>query len=115
MDVKVITRHTPSNYGSLLQSIATITIVERLGHKCSVIDYHRVDEGGLNAILLGLQKKEGWSHNWFKKALYIFLRYPEEKIAARKFESMRKRFLQLTQPCSTLADLSDLQDRKSVV
>ena len=109
MDVKVITRHTPSNYGSLLQSIATITIVERLGHKCSVIDYHRVDEGGLNAILLGLQKKEGWSHNWFKKALYIFLRYPEEKIAARKFESMRKRFLQLTQPCSTLADLSDLQ------
>ena len=26
MDIKVITRHAPSNYGSLLQSIATIKI-----------------------------------------------------------------------------------------
>ena len=34
MDIKVITRHAPSNYGSLLQSIATITTLERLGHKC---------------------------------------------------------------------------------
>lgn len=41
MDIKVITRHAPSNYGSLLQSIATIKIIERLGHKCEIIDYIR--------------------------------------------------------------------------
>lgn len=50
MDIKVITRHAPSNYGSLLQSIATITTLERLGHKCEIIDYIRDDEHGLSAV-----------------------------------------------------------------
>lgn len=49
MDIKVITRHAPSNYGSLLQSIATIKIIERFGHKCEIIDYIRNDERGLKS------------------------------------------------------------------
>ena len=54
MDIKVITRHAPSNYGSLLQSIATITTLERLGHKCEIIDYIRDDEHGLSAVKTNL-------------------------------------------------------------
>lgn len=32
MNIKVITRHGPSNYGSLLQSIATVKKIEEFGH-----------------------------------------------------------------------------------
>ena len=39
MQIKVITRHTPNNYGSLLQSIATLRVIESLGHQCEIIDY----------------------------------------------------------------------------
>ena len=59
MDIKVITRHAPSNYGSLLQSIATITTLERLGHKCEIIDYIRDDEHGLSAVKTNLNNKIG--------------------------------------------------------
>ena len=54
MDIKVITRHAPFNYGSLLQSMATLKIVRRLGHKCCIIDYIRDDEYGLKSILMSL-------------------------------------------------------------
>ena len=47
MNVKVITRHGPSNYGSILQAIATVKAVESLGHTCQIIDYQRKDERGL--------------------------------------------------------------------
>lgn len=51
MDIKVITRHAPSNYGSLLQSIATLRVFKKLGHDCTVIDYRRKDEQGINSVL----------------------------------------------------------------
>ena len=44
MKIKVITRHAPSNYGSLLQSIATVKVMEGMGHECEIIDYQRPDE-----------------------------------------------------------------------
>lgn len=108
MDIKVITRHAPSNYGSLLQSMATITILERLGCRCEIIDYIRKDEQGLKAILAALNNKKGWNGNFIKKMLFIFFRYPEEKIAERKFEKMRLQFLKLTRRCATIKELSTL-------
>lgn len=51
MQIKVITRHTPNNYGSLLQSIATLRVIESLGHQCEIIDYWKRDEVGLQGIL----------------------------------------------------------------
>ena len=55
MQIKVITRHTPNNYGSLLQSIATLRVIESLGHQCEIIDYWKRDEVGLQGILTSLQ------------------------------------------------------------
>lgn len=109
MDIKVITRHAPSNYGSLLQSIATITILERMGHQCKIIDYIRKDEQGLKAILTSLNNKKGWNGSFIKKGLFVLFRYPEEKIAELKFKKMRSQFLKLTQRCSTIEDLSELK------
>ena len=39
LKVAVITRHAITNYGSLLQAIATQQLVESLGYACEVIDY----------------------------------------------------------------------------
>ena len=108
MDIKVITRHAPSNYGSLLQSIATITILERLGHTCEIIDYIRDDEHGLSAVSTSLNAKQGWNGNPLKKLAYIALRYPEEKKAELKFNRMRKEYLKLTGRCRTHEDLKRL-------
>lgn len=109
MDIKVITRHAPSNYGSLLQSIATVAVLERLGHTCKIIDYIRDDEHGLNAIMTSLENKQGWNHNPIKKMAYIIMRYPEEKNAEVKFEKMRKKYLKMTCRCRTYKDLGKLE------
>lgn len=108
MDIKVITRHAPSNYGSLLQSIATIKTIEKLGHACQIIDYIRNDERGLKAITTPLSNKKEWSGNILKRIAYILLRYPEEHIAERKFERMRSKYLKLTERCTNIDELSNL-------
>lgn len=109
MNIKVITRHAPSNYGSLLQSIATQSILEQLGCQCEIIDYKRMDERGLQAILTILKQKKGWNNNFIKKLIYIFLRYPDEKMQEMKFDMMRNRFLKMTERCKNSDELKSLK------
>ncbi len=109
MDIKVITRHAPSNYGSLLQSIATIRMVESLGHSCQIIDYLREDESGLNVILTPLKQKGEWNNSLIKRLLYIVLRYPGEYLASGKFAKMRANYLKLTRRCKTIEELDSLR------
>lgn len=108
MDIKVITRHAVPNYGSLLQAIATQTIIEQIGHKCEIIDYYRDEERGLKGILTWLRGKKGWSDNLLKKMAYIAFRYPEEKAAELKFGTMCERNLKLTVHCGDKEDLARL-------
>lgn len=108
MNIKVITRHTPSNYGSLLQSIATIKAIESLGHSCEVIDYWKLDETGLNGIITSLNGKPSWKKNRIKRLIYIALRYPGERISSSRFNKMRKRYLNLTSRCYSVDDLKRL-------
>lgn len=108
MKVKVITRHAPSNYGSLLQSIATVRVIEGMGHECEIIDYQRPDERGLKGVLTQLSQKEGYG-NPLKRLAYIALRYPIEKYAQVKFDAMRKKYLKMTERCSTHGDLERLR------
>lgn len=96
MNVKVITRHTPNNYGSLLQSIATIRAIESLGHTCEIIDYWKCEEIGLKAIKSSLNGKPEWKRSLFKKMVYVILRYPGDVIATRRFNRMRAKYLKLT-------------------
>lgn len=109
MDIKVITRHAPSNYGSLLQAIATTKIIEKLGHKCTIINYIRKDERGLQAIFTTLKNKKEWNDNHIKKILYIILRYPSELIAQYKFDQMRNKYIHLTKRYKNEKELSDLK------
>ncbi|MDO4160547.1 MAG: polysaccharide pyruvyl transferase family protein [Prevotellaceae bacterium] len=109
MDVKVITRHAPSNYGSLLQSIATISVIKGMGHDCNIIDYERNDERGLQAILTPLKRKADYNGSFVKKLAYICLRYPEEKWAEMKFDRMRHYYLDMTERISTKDGLKTLK------
>lgn len=107
MNIKVITRHGPSNYGSLLQSIATIKAIEKLGHTAEIIDYQRKDERGLSMVLTQLRQK-GKYGNPLKKLAYILVRYPIEKYAQVKFDKMRKRWLKMTKRISCYDALHEL-------
>lgn len=104
----MITRHAPSNYGSLLQSFATVTAVEKMGHDCRIIDYVRADEIGLKALLAQLRQKPSYNNNIIKRLAYILIRYPDEKWAELKFKQMRKHYLKMTQSCRCSSDLQRL-------
>lgn len=109
MEIKVITRHTPSNYGSLLQAVATLRVIESLGHRCEIIDYWKRNEMGLQGILTSLQGKASWKNNLFKRMAYVALRYPGEKMAAWCFDRMRARYLKLTSRCCSDKELEVLR------
>jgi hypothetical protein len=108
MNIKVITRHGPSNYGSVLQSIATLEILKRLGVKAEIIDYQRRDERGIRAVLANVNNKVGYS-NPLKKFLYVAVRFPMEWMAQKKFDKIRKKYLVMTRRCKDTADLEKLK------
>lgn len=106
MIINVITRHTPSNYGSLLQSIATIKILERLGHKAEIIDYKRDDERGYKKVWTEARLK---SENLLKQLIYTTIRYPIEYFAESRFDKMRTKYLPMTKRCSTHEQLGKIK------
>ncbi len=106
MIINVITRHAPSNYGSLLQSIATLNILQRMGHDVSIIDYIRPDDLGLNKVKQEASLKGG---SLIKKLIYTLVRYPIEKLAELRFRKMRQKHLKTTKCCSSIEDLAGLQ------
>ena len=106
MIVKVITRHTPSNYGSLLQSIATLQVLMRLEQDASIIDYIRPDDLGLKKIWTEACIKYG---SFIKKFAYAIIRYPVENIAEIRFRGMRKKYLKTTDRCSSLNELKKIE------
>ncbi len=107
MKVQVITRHTPINYGSLLQSIATQKIFEACDCDCQIIDYFRTDEeyGEIEKTIL--RNKKSWNSNAFKRGLYLALRVPASIHAGNKFRAMQNKYLNLTQRYSSNADLRE--------
>ena len=108
MDVKVITRHGPSNYGSLLQSIATLKILGSLGLSAEIIDYQRKDERGLKATLAQVRLKKAYANNILKKTLYVMVRFPMEFMARTRFDKMRIRYLRMTNRVSDIDGLTQI-------
>lgn len=109
MDVKVITRHAISNYGSLLQSVATQRIISRFGHQCQIIDYIYPLEHGKKALSTELKSKPSWNKNLLTRTLYIILRYPFAKYAELQFSKMRNKMLDMTERVSSLDELAKLK------
>lgn len=108
MFVNVITRHAPSNYGSLLQAIATQKVINKLGYDCKIIDYIPKCETGVRVAFTQLKNKKEWNNNPIKKLVYLALREPENILMYTKFDAMRKKYLVMGPHCSDEDELKRL-------
>ena len=105
MKVAVITRHAINNYGSLLQALATQTVLENMGCSCVIIDYIRNDETYQMREKTQLEQKSKWNRNCIIKFLYLALRQPESILSGMKFEKMQSCYLHLTRRYSSKQEL----------
>lgn len=105
MNVALITRHAVFNYGSLLQTIATVRCVEKLGHRCQVIDYCREDEDYRRIASVLLQRNQRWNRNMMTRLVYKTLQSPKFYLMGRHFERLRKGTVELTGHYSSLEQL----------
>lgn len=106
MNIKIITRHAPSNYGSVLQSIATVKVLEDMGHDASIIDYERLDERAKAKVKIEAKQKY---KSPLKQWGYSVIRSMDERSAERKFDVMRRRYLKMTPLMHTHEELSKLR------
>lgn len=112
MVVNVITRHAPTNYGSLLQAIATQRVIMNLGHECRIINYIPKCETGVRMAITQLEQKTKWRRNPIKKAIYLMVAEPETLLMDRKFLAMRKKYLLMGPRCATTGELKKLYAEK---
>lgn len=105
MKVAVITRHSITNYGSLLQAIATQKVIENLGHSCEIIDYIRDDETYLQQEKTLIRRKPEWNNNLIKRTVYLAIRQPESIAAGKKFEKAQRQYLNLSKRYTTMEQL----------
>ena len=110
--VNVITRHAPTNYGSLLQAIATQRVIMNLGHECRIINYIPKCETGVRMAITQLEQKTKWRRNPIKKAIYLMVAEPETLLMDRKFLAMRKKYLLMGPCCATTGELKKLYAEK---
>lgn len=96
MKISVITRHAVSNYGSILQSVATQTVLTRLGHSCEFIDYIPQKETSWNIEKTTLEHKPQWNKSGLRRMVYLAIRCPDSLIASFRFARWRKHRLNLS-------------------
>ena len=105
--IAVITRHSVANYGSVLQSFATQSILDKLGFDTKIIDYTRADEKGGNIVKVKLKGNNigNMNRNIFNKLLYIISQFPNYEYSYRKFKMFRKKLLNQTEEYSSIEEL----------
>lgn len=87
--VAYLTRHTVSNYGSVLQSYATQTALENLGYNPVCINYYRSDEKPKELVHTLLQCSH-WNKNFLTRMFYMATQKPVYSYAGKRFENYRK-------------------------
>lgn len=85
MKVGLITRHFIPNYGSLLQTYATVKIIEKLGFDCEIINYIRKDEEAKNVSLGLLKLNKNWNSNFIKRNIFKVYQYFNYNLMYKKF------------------------------
>lgn len=93
--VAFITRHTPSNYGSVLQTYATQKALENLGYDAECINYWRTDELPQNQAKTHLAISR-WNKNALTKLLYYVTQKPVFDVATKKFSAYRSGLLRMS-------------------
>ena len=107
--IAIITRHAVANYGSILQSFATQSILDKLGYDSKIIDYIREDEKGGKIVKVKLQGNSvgKMNKNFLNKIIYVISQFPNYEYSYRKFKKFRKRLLNQTKEYSTIEELKN--------
>lgn len=113
-NVFIMTRHAISNYGSLLQSIATQEMIMRLGFEPKIINYIREDEDYHNIVKVLLVKNRKWNKNPVTRTVYKIILSPEYLLMGKKFQQMRKKYLTMTDSVRDDVELAKLEDEGDI-
>ena len=100
----VITRHAICNYGSLLQSIATIHYFESKGFDTYIIDYISNEESVIKNLINYANNRK---LSGIKRLVYYVLKFPEEQKKYFQFQNMRKKYLKMTTRYSSETEMSE--------
>lgn len=106
MKVAVITRHSIFNYGSLLQTIATQAVIEKMGYECDIIDYQRDDEN-YRKIASVLVKKTKWNKNAILRMIYAATQSPKFYLMGKHFENLRDGVIKTTKMYHSIDELKE--------
>lgn len=100
--VHVITRHFIANYGSLLQSLASVKIFEELGYNAEIINYISKREN-----ILGKTNTDSanFSKNPIKRVPFWLLKLPDEIVKTKRFNKLRKKYLKQTPLLTSMEQL----------
>lgn len=111
--VGIITLHKNTNYGANLQAYASNQFIKQLGYECEIIDYAPAKEEKLNHLLSWLYVS--WKNNTsrqiikrLKLLVALILSIPEKFLRLHRFACFRKKYCQLSRPCSEVKDAVSL-------
>lgn len=100
MGVKIITFHTPKNYGAVLQAFSLLKYIEQFTEDVKIIDYDTKHLRSLYPIL-----PKVYNLRSFVKYLLILPSYKARKIKYEKFEKFIQEDFKLTRKFSSISEL----------
>ena len=101
-NVLLITRHAIPNYGSFLQTVASVQIFQEMGYDVKVLDYIPELEKPENLFIPMLNGSK-FSSNPIKKLIYSIVRRPDFWKMGSKFREFQKKGLPLTKEYNDLS------------
>lgn len=96
MKIAFITCHNIKNYGSVLQTYATQTLLENMGHKVFVIDYRRPGTDD-SEILETRMHLSGLSRIPVLSTIFRLILIPSVNLTIRVFGDFLKKYIHLTE------------------
>ena len=115
MKLWIITRHAIPNYGSFLQSYATLHFFKDMGFDTEIINYIPIDEKIENIFDTYIYCSHNkYSNNMIYKILYKTLQNKNIKNMETKFLNYRNKYLSLSNECNTTGDLQELSSKYDI-
>ena len=91
MKVSFITKHSVSNYGSILQTYATQEVIKKLGCEPEIINYMRYDLRNNKLYNTLLKNQPKWNKNILTRLIYKIIQMPNYILMDRKFRKFREK------------------------
>lgn len=96
MKVSIITRHAIANYGSILQSIATEKIFQKLGLETEIINYVPEGEKIENLVESYIKNSSFWNKNFLTRQAYRVLQKDNIRLMNEAFKKFQEDYLNLS-------------------